>query len=50
MLRQAIAAGWSNARHTDSDPDLNPLRLREDFRRLLALLFDQGFPADPFAR
>jgi hypothetical protein len=31
------------------DPGLAPLRDRDDFRRLLAELFDRGFPADPFA-
>jgi hypothetical protein len=35
---------------TNSDADLAPLREREDFCRLLADLFDSGFPADPFAR
>jgi eukaryotic-like serine/threonine-protein kinase len=49
MLRAAVAAGWSNAQHTDRDPDLASLRDRDDFRRLLTELFDQGFPADPFA-
>jgi serine/threonine-protein kinase len=48
-LRGAIAAGWSDARKASRDPDLNPLRDREDFQRLLAELFDRGFPADPFA-
>ena len=27
-----------------------PHRAREDFRRLLAEMFDRGFPEDPFAR
>ncbi len=49
-LKQAIAAGWSNALHTSRDPDLAPLRDRDDFRWLLAELFDRGFPADPFAK
>ena len=49
-LKNAIAAGWSNAQHTSHDPDLDPLRDRDDFRRLLAELFDRTFPADPFAR
>ena len=50
LLKQAIAAGWSNAQQTSRDPDLAPLRDRDDFRRLLAELFDKGFPADPFAK
>ncbi len=49
-LRAAIAAGWNNALHTNRDPDLAPLRDREDFRRLVAELLDRSFPTDPFAR
>jgi len=49
-LRAAIAAGWNDAAHTSRDPDLATLRDRDDFRRLLAEMFDRGFPADPFAR
>jgi serine/threonine-protein kinase len=49
-LKQAVIAGWNNAQHASRDPDLAPLRDRDDFRRLLAELFDRGFPADPFAR
>jgi tetratricopeptide (TPR) repeat protein len=48
-LKEAIAAGWSDAAKTSCAPDLAPLRDRDDFRRLLAELFDRGFPADPFA-
>ena len=51
-LRKAVAAGWNTPRHIAQmarDPDLDALRHRPDFRRLLAGLFDQGFPADPFA-
>ncbi len=49
-LRAAIAAGWNDAGHTSRDPDLAPLHDRDDFRRLLAQLFDRGFPADSFVR
>ena len=49
-LKQAIAAGWSDGGKTSRDPDLASLHDRDDFRRLLAELFDRGFPADPFAR
>jgi serine/threonine-protein kinase len=49
-LKRAIAAGWINAHHTSHDPDLDALRDRQDFRTLLAELFDRAFPADPFAR
>ena len=48
-LRAAVAAGWSNASPVAHDPDLAPLRDRDDFRRLLAELFDRTMPADPFA-
>jgi eukaryotic-like serine/threonine-protein kinase len=49
MLTRAIAAGWSQGAQASHDPDLDPIRNREDFRRLLAELFDRGFPAEPFA-
>jgi tetratricopeptide (TPR) repeat protein len=48
-LNAAIAAGWNDAGKTSRDPDLAPLRDRDDFRRLLAKLFDDGFPRYPFA-
>ena len=50
MLKSAIAAGWSNAQHTDRDPDLGSLRDRSDYQALVAKLFDRFFPADPFGR
>jgi eukaryotic-like serine/threonine-protein kinase len=49
-LKQAVAAGWVDATKTEKDPDLAPLHDRDDFRRLVAGLFDRVFPADPFAR
>jgi serine/threonine protein kinase/tetratricopeptide (TPR) repeat protein len=36
FLRQAIAAGWRNPQHLKTDPDMEPLQAREDFRKLLA--------------
>jgi eukaryotic-like serine/threonine-protein kinase len=48
-LKQAIAAGWNDAGKTSRDPDLASLRDRDDFRRLMADLFDRSFPANPFA-
>ncbi len=48
-LKQAVAAGWSDAQKTGQGPDLAPLRDRNDFRRLLAELFDRSFPANPLA-
>ncbi len=49
MLEQAVAAGWRDAVRTDRDPDFAPLRDRDDFRRLVARLFDRGFPEFPIA-
>jgi hypothetical protein len=49
-LRAAVAAGYSNGARMSRDHDLVPLRSRDDFRRLVAELFDRGFPTDPFAR
>ncbi len=49
-LRAAVAVGWRDARYTARDPDLIPLREHDDFRRVLAELFDRGFPPNPFAR
>ncbi len=48
-LKQAIAAGWNKAGLASRDPDLASLRGRDDFRRLVAELFDRSFPTDPFA-
>ena len=36
LLQQAVKAGWNDAKHIAKYPDLNPLRDREDFKRLLA--------------
>jgi hypothetical protein len=47
-LRAAVAAGWKDARRTSRDPDLAPLRDRDDFRQLLDEVFDRGFPTRPF--
>jgi tetratricopeptide (TPR) repeat protein len=38
LLRQAVAAGWKDAAHLRTDADLDPLRMREDFQKLLASL------------
>jgi tetratricopeptide (TPR) repeat protein len=38
LLRQAVKAGWNDAAHMQKDTDLDPLRGREDFRKLLAEL------------
>ncbi len=36
MLKQAVTAGWKDAAHIRKDTDLDPLRQREDFNKLLA--------------
>ncbi len=36
MLQKAVKAGWNDAKHTANDKDLDPLRDREDFKKLLA--------------
>jgi hypothetical protein len=36
LLRQAVARGWKDAAHMQQDPDLNPLRNRDDFKKLIA--------------
>jgi hypothetical protein len=52
-LAKAVAAGYHTPQHLaqmSRDSDLDALRDRADFRRLLAELYDRGFPKDPFAR
>jgi serine/threonine protein kinase/tetratricopeptide (TPR) repeat protein len=36
FLRRAIAGGWQNPDQLKADPDIDPLRARDDFRKLLA--------------
>jgi tetratricopeptide (TPR) repeat protein len=36
VLRQAVEKGYKDVANMEKDPDLNPLRQRDDFRRLLA--------------
>ena len=45
-LRRSVAAGYRNLLSLRTDPDLDPLRSRHDFRMLL---LDAAFPDDPFA-
>jgi hypothetical protein len=44
LLRRAVQAGWKDAGHLTTDPDLKPLRGRKDFGELLAGL-GSGRPA-----
>ncbi len=34
LLKRAVAAGFKNPEHLKKDPDFNPIRQREDFRKL----------------
>ena len=38
MLRDAVAKGYKNAEHMKTDKDLDPLREREDFKKVVAEL------------
>jgi hypothetical protein len=46
-LRRAVAAGLQDVAYMRRDTDLDPLRSRPDFQRLL---MDLAFPVEPFAR
>ncbi len=37
-LKQAVAAGYKDVEHMKKDTDLDPLREREDFKKLIAEL------------
>jgi serine/threonine-protein kinase len=49
-LRLALADGFSDIRLIVRDEDLDPIRPRADFRRLLYGAMDRVMPANPFAR
>jgi hypothetical protein len=38
LLRQSVARGYKDAAHMKKDPDLEPLRARQEFHKLLAKL------------
>ena len=44
-LRDALAAGFNDARQLNENPDLNPLRDRADFREILGRRFVRGWPS-----
>jgi WD40 repeat protein/serine/threonine protein kinase len=46
VLHRAVDAGWRDLAHMKQDRDLDPLRARPDFHRLI---LDMAFPTDPFA-
>ena len=43
LLAKAVQAGYQDAAHMKKDTDLDPLREREDFKKLLAEL-EAKFP------
>ena len=49
-FRLALADGFADIPLLVRDEDLDPIRDRDDFRRLLASAMDRVFPAEPFAR
>jgi serine/threonine-protein kinase len=44
LLRRAVAKGWKDAAHMKKDTDLDPLRSRDDFKKLLAELEAKAKP------
>ncbi len=42
LLQKAVTEGWNNAKHTAKDRDLDPIRDREDFKKLLAEMERKG--------
>jgi serine/threonine-protein kinase len=48
-LREATSLDWNDTSRVSHDPDLAPLKDRDDFRRLVDEVGDRSFPKDPFA-
>src|SRR5262249_29884761 len=44
LLRKAMKAGWTDHAHMKKDADLDPLRDRDDFKKLLADLEARPLP------
>ena len=42
MLRDAVSKGYRDVAHMKKDTDLDPLRQREDFQKLIAELEGKG--------
>ena len=36
LFQKAVEAGWTEAAYMNTDTDLDPLRERDDFKKLLA--------------
>jgi hypothetical protein len=47
MLRVAVSKGWRAVGHMRRDTDLDPLRTRDDYKKLVADLEDMGRPETP---
>ena len=45
LLRKAVKAGWKDAAHLKNDGDLDPIRDRDDFRKLVIELEAQSAAA-----
>jgi tetratricopeptide (TPR) repeat protein len=45
LLRQAVQRGYKDGEHMKKDTDLDPIRYREDFKKLVAELEAKGRPA-----
>ena len=42
LLRDAVSKGYKDVAHMKKDTDLDPLRQRDDFRKLVAELEGKG--------
>ena len=42
LLRDAVSKGWKNVAHMKTDTDLDPLRQRDDFKRVVEDLEGKG--------
>jgi hypothetical protein len=42
LLRDAVSKGYKDAAHVKKDTDLDPLRQREDFKKLITELEGKG--------
>ena len=47
LLQRAVQAGYKDAEHMKQDTDLDPLRGRDDFKKLLQSLSPPKDPAPP---
>ncbi len=49
-LHQAFDAGWNDPGWMQIDSDLDPIRSRPDFQRLVMKMMDRNFPSEPFSK